>query len=206
MADLQQTFERAFKAPETAASTGTAERISTVVAGMLSLPSAIVAACDPLVSGQPPPFVQTALPGHYPVELALLDLPGKGQRVAMARVGFTQQRPAVWVDAVREGAGAFAQHQDHRNAYQCASGTGAFLDATAVPLLDFASTEEMDNLLLDLTANFKPYRYWLDFPLDRRLNVVMFSAGDGAGTYPSYFGIDGEGDICTLVTDFGLLT
>ena len=45
----------------------------------------------------------------------------------------------------------------------------------------------------------------MEYPLDRRLNVVMFSSGQGAGTYASYFGIDVAGDVCVLVTDFQLV-
>jgi hypothetical protein len=60
-------------------------------------------------------------------------------------------------------------------------------------------------LLLELTGNYEPYRYWMEYPLDRRMNVVMFSSGEGEGRYASYFGIDAGGDVCALVTDFNLL-
>ena len=79
------------------------------------------------------------------------------------------------------------------------------MDAEAVSQADFAHLEDIDALLLQLTENYKPHRYWMEHPLDRRHNVVMFSAGLGEGSYASYFGIDDAGDICTLVTDFQLL-
>jgi hypothetical protein len=79
------------------------------------------------------------------------------------------------------------------------------MDADAIPHAGFAYLKEIDSLLIELTANYKPHRYWLDHPIDRRLNVVMFSSGEGEGFYPSYFGIDEEGDICTLVTDFRII-
>ena len=79
------------------------------------------------------------------------------------------------------------------------------LDAGAASQADLAHHEDIDSLLVLLTSNYQPHRYWMEHPLDRRLNVVMFSSGQGAGSYASYFGIDDAGDVCVLVTDFQLV-
>ena len=80
------------------------------------------------------------------------------------------------------------------------------MDAGASSLADFVHLDDIDTLLADLTANYTSHRYWMEQPLDRRHNIVMFSSGHGEGSYGSYFGIDKEGDTCVLVTDFNLLT
>jgi hypothetical protein len=179
--------------------------ISVATAGRLSLPSGRIVAHDPLSAGRPASFVQTVLPGRYAVDLALACRENGAERVALARIKFTDRRPSVWVMALLKGQDPAALPEVGYYGYRSESGTGAFMDADAIPHAGFAYLKEIDSLLIELTANYKPHRYWLDHPLDRQLNVVMFSSGEGEGSYPSYFGIDEEGDICTLVTDFRII-
>ena len=51
-----------------------------------------------------------------------------------------------------------------------------------------------------------PYGHFGDFALnpikDSNQNVTIFSSGVGDGTYPSYWGIDRNGQTCELITDF----
>lgn len=180
-------------------------RFGVARAGEVSLPSGRIVACDPLVSGPRGPFLQAVRPGRYPVDLALAQDGRGGERVALARVLFTARPPAVWVRALRAGQKEAALAQGAIFGYTAESGTAAFLDADAAAHLDPAAGADIDALLEALTANYRPQRYWLDYPLARKLNVVMFSAGSGEGTYASYFGIDEAGDVCCLVTDFQLL-
>jgi hypothetical protein len=174
-------------------------------AGRLSLPSGRIVACDPLTAGRPTPFIQTVLPGRYTVDLSLARREDGVEFVAMARLKFTNRKPAVWVMALLKGQNPATLSDGGFFGYYSESGTGSFLDADAVSREDFLYSEDIDSLLVELTGNFKPHRYWLDYPIDRRLNMVMFSSGEGEGSYPSYFGIDNEGDICTLVTDFRII-
>ena len=178
---------------------------SVTTAGLLSLPSGRIVAHDPLSAGRPAPFVQTVLPGRYAVDLALARRDNGPERVASARIKFTDRQPSVWVMALLKGQNPAALPEVGYFGYRSESGTGSFMDADAVLHAGFAYLEDIDSLLIGLTANYKPHRYWLDHPIDRRLNVVMFSSGEGEGFYPSYFGIDEEGDICTLVTDFRII-
>lgn len=177
---------------------------SVATAGLVSLPSGRIVACDPLTANRPAEFVQTVLPGRYAVELALARTGHGPESVAMARIKFTNRQPDVWVLALRKGESPDELAPGATFGYRSESGTGSFMDGDAAAKADFGHLEDIDSLLLQLTSNYKPHRYWLEQPLDRRHNVVMFSSGEGAGTYPSYFGIDEEGDICTLVTDFRL--
>ena len=174
-------------------------------AGRVSLPSGRIVACDPLTTSDLEPFVQAVIPGRYIVDLALMREKGKGELVAMARVRFTSKQPAVWVMALRKGEKMSSLGPGGYYGYTSESGTGAFMDATAFETADFAHHDDIDALLVELTGNYQPYRYWMEYPLDRRMNVVMFSSGDGEGRYASYFGIDDGGDVCALVTDFNLL-
>lgn len=179
---------------------------TVATAGRVSLPSGRIVTCDPLTAGRRSSFIQTVLPGRYPVDLALMRSGSGGERVAMARIKFTSRQPLVWVMALRKGEDQATLASGDYFGYNTESGTGAFMDDEAVSKVDFAHLDDIDPLLASLTSNYQPHRYWMEHPLDRRLNVVMFSSGQGAGSYASYFGIDDAGDICTLVTDFQLLS
>lgn len=178
---------------------------SVARAGEISLPSGRVVACDPLVSGPRDPFLQAVRPGRYAVDLALARGATGGERVALARVRFTAREPAVWVMALRRGEKEAALGAGRTFGYTADSGTGCFMDAQTAVTHDLAARDDIDAILEELTANYRPQRYWLDYPAARKQNVVMFSTGDGTGTYASYFGIDGDGDVCALVTDFKLV-
>jgi len=203
--DIAELYTAAFRQGRTLSDEGRTLTFSVVPIGLLSLPSGRIVASDPLTAGHPEPFVQTVIPGRYLVELSLAR-DGKGaERVAMARIKFTGRQPEVWVMALNKGQSQSELPAGGFWGYRSDSGTGAFMDANAASRADFAYLDDIDSLLLELTANYKPYRYWLEVPLDRRHNVVMFSSGEGEGSYPSYFGIDEAGDICALVTDFQLI-
>lgn len=205
MADIAKTYEIAYAQGRTIEVDDQTLSFSVTTAGRVSLPSGHIVACDPLTAGPCPPFIQSVLPGRYDVDLSLMRSPGAGERIAMARIKFTTRQPAVWVMALTKGEDLKKLSPGGYYGYQAESGTAAFMDADAVSQADFAHLDDIDVLLVTLTENYKPQRYWLEQALNRRLNVVMFSSGDGPGSYPSYFGIDDEGDVCTLVTDFRLL-
>jgi len=48
---------------------------------------------------------------------------------------------------------------------------------------------------------------WVNFYLPNKpeLNIIMFHSGYGDGLYPSYWGIDEKGEICSLVIDFEVI-
>jgi hypothetical protein len=50
-------------------------------------------------------------------------------------------------------------------------------------------------------------KYWAELVVDpdTGANLVAFSSGYGDGAYPSFWGIDESGELCCLVTDFGIL-
>lgn len=205
MADLQNNFDIAFtQGGELETSTGRWS-FSVAPAGDLSLPSGRIVACDPLVSGLRDPFVQTVRPGRYAVDLALARRPAQGERVALARVRFTKRQPTVWVMALRKGEKEAALGAGRIFGYSAESGTGSFMDVETAVDHNLTARDDIDAILEELTANYRPQRYWLDYPVARRHNVVMFSAGNGAGIYASYFGIDETGDVCVLVTDFQIM-
>lgn len=205
MADIGEIYAVVYSHGRTIERDGRTLSFAVVTAGRVSLPSGQIVACDPLTAGDRAPFVQTVLPGRYPVDLALMRTEKGVEKVAMARIKFTSKQPAVWVMALHKGEDPAALKPGGYYGYKSDSGTGAFMDMKAASQADFAHLDDIDSLLVELTSNYQPHRYWMEQPLDRRHNVVMFSSGEGAGSYASYFGIDDAGDVCALVTDFQLV-
>jgi hypothetical protein len=205
MSDIAEIYPLAFTQGRVLERNGRTLSFAVAPVGRVSLPSGRIVACDPLITLDLDPFLQAVIPGRYTVDLALMREKGKGEQVAMARVRFTSRQPTVWVMALRKGEKLSTLGPGGYFGYTSESGTGAFLDATAFETADFAHLDTIDDLLVELTGNYQPYRYWMEHTLDRRLNVVMFSSGQGAGRYASYFGIDANGDVCALVTDFKLI-
>ncbi len=205
MAEIGEKYAAAFMPESSSEAPASAEVFTVVAAGLLNLPSGQIVVCDPLTGGQRAPFVQSAKPGRYPVELALLRTADGAEYVALSRIKFSDSQPAVWVMALRKGQDPRKLEAGGYFGFRSESGTAAYLDADSLPQANFEQTEDIDALLTALTANYARSRYWMEYPLDRRLGVVMFSSGKGPGFYASYFGIDEEGDVSALVTDFNLL-
>ncbi len=206
MNDFQELYAAAFTQGGEVEGDGKTWRFGVARAGEVSLPSGRIVACDPLVSGPRDPFLQSVPRGRYPVDLALGRAETDGELVAMARVLFTARQPAVWVMALRRGEKEATLAKGAIFGYQAESGTGCFMDAETAVEHDLTSRPDIDEILVELTSNYRPRRYWLDYPLARRHNLVMFAAGKGTGKYASYFGIDEAGDVCLLVTDFKVVS
>jgi hypothetical protein len=206
MNDLAELYPVAFTQGRTLVAQDQEWHFSMARAGDVSLPSGRIVACDPLVSGSRDPFLQSVPRGRYPVDLALARAQVGGERIAFARVMFTARQPAVWVMALRRGEKEAALAKGAIFGYTAESGTGAFMDAETAVAHDLSTRPDIDEILEQLTANYRPNRYWLDYPVARKHNIIMFAAGSGEGRYASYFGIDEAGDVCVLVTDFQVIS
>lgn len=202
MEGIGERYDNFFTQGHTLERNGRVYGLSVARAGIVTLPSGTVVACDPLMNEPGKPFVQTVLPGRYPVDLALARTAGEGERIAMARIAFTSRRPSVWVAALRKGESHQSMRKGQIPGYFTASGTGCFMDGELAKHADVAGADDIDQLLADLTENYRPQRFWREYAVDRRNTIVMFSTGEGEGTYGSYFGIDEAGDMSVLVTDF----
>jgi hypothetical protein len=198
-------YQLAFTKGQTAVVAGKHLRFSVVRAGILHLPSGQIVACDPLVGHDREPFVQAVLPGHYPVDISLgHDGTGDVERIIFARLLFTKNRPVVWVKALRENEAKLVMEDDQQFGFLPISGTAAFMDKETAGLFHFDSIDELDQILDDLVANYRPERNWLNHQVDDHHNVIMFSTAQRAGSCPTYFAIDDAGDVCLALTILNL--
>jgi hypothetical protein len=183
--------------------------------GHLAVTSGALAASDPFVFPNPPPFTQAIPAGRYPVSIAIACF-GMGEerdeRVAFARVELSHSPAVSWTMALTEGQDPSALEYDGYFGYGVDAGTGCFMDPVAGQLL----AERMDredeyfNVIIDeMQRTYQGTRSWLDWcpsPEQHAANIICFSSGWGDGHYPSFFGFSGDGRACTLLTDFLILS
>lgn len=184
--------------------------------GEINLPSGQIVGNDPLALFEILPFTHRAKPGKYPVTLFVLNIHSNGDnRVALAKVSFSENPAVRWEMAATEGQNTKALGNDEFYGYSVDSGIGGFMSSETAQTMDRLDTEdpkEYERIMLrevmeQLEDSYVHTYSTLNYTFgDSGLNAAMFSSGFGDGVYPSYFGFGADDEICCLVTDFGLLS
>ena len=175
--------------------------------GQLQIVSGALAACDPRVSARDAaPFAQRVPPGTYPVDVGLLVRESSGEkRVAFARVKLSGNVPVRWVNALPLGEATPDPESGEAYGYDVDAGVGCFADVTALRAFDECGDDATDEAIASMQKNGEQAWTWADIRCgDDGENVIIFSSGDGDGSYASFWGLDEMGAPAWLVTDFGL--
>jgi hypothetical protein len=175
--------------------------------GQINIESGKVIACDPVMIHGVIPFVQTFPIGHFPVQLAIAKL-NNDERVAFARILFSDKPPAKWEFAYEEGEKPIPIGGENFYGYGVDAGMGLFIDSIAAKSFNRLIRNDehfLDNVFFAET-NKHSHVTW-DYCLYEfgDHNLATFSTGYGDGTYGTYVGYDDKGNICRLLTDFGLV-
>lgn len=199
----------AFGTGDVATPEGTVKCFTRTVADLV-LPTGHIVACDPLVFPETEPFTFTVTPGNYPVVLAIAQFGDGDQRVAFAKVQFSEKEATAWQMATVPGQDTATLGPGDIFGYAVDAGTGCFMDEAASRLLmeRMKADEEYYQTLIDtMEKTYVTTWSWASVLLSERRaeNCVVFSSGWGDGFYPSYFGFSAEGDVVCLVTDFDVL-
>jgi len=158
-------------------------------------------ACDPGYGSGRTAFERTIPKGRYPVILSV----AQGS-VVCAMVRIRNDEPIRWEMALTSGQKAAELKHDSYFGYSVDSGEGCFVDADQDKLLDGLSLES----LIEKRSKPAPDAFqghWGVKTLNSRSggNLVAFHAGEGDGAYPSFWGLDKNGEVVCLVTDFLVL-
>jgi Protein of unknown function (DUF4241) len=183
--------------------------------GKLIITSGRVAAADPFVGlSTAKPYLQPVPNGSHPVRLAVGDHPAgdvKDNRVAFARVDFTDHPVTRWSMALVEGQDAATLKAGEIFGYPVDAGTGSFFDPAVQPAIDGMYAQKpnvYDDWQTEGEANgpkvVGPYSFVLMLPAGNA-NVAMFHSGWGDGFYATWFGYDKDGNVAALVTDFSTI-
>jgi hypothetical protein len=146
---------------------------------MINIESGKIIACDPIVMGAARPFSQKFPVGIFPVQLSIAAFNGD-ERVTLSFYGYG-------VDA----------------------GIGMFIDADAN--IAFSSLRKTDQDLWDRVfrkeINNHNHHTWQNVVYNFQMHsLACFSTGLGDGHHGSYVGYDSKGEVCRLLTDFGIIS
>lgn len=170
--------------------------------GMLKVPTGKLLACDPIqMRPDADPLVYDFPKGAFPVELALL-VDGNDTIVAMSRIRFSETAIAKWEVALHPGQEPLPVHSQAVYCYPVDAGLGVFVDQAAVIAFDALGESASMNLFMRLVD--QPH-YRGDIFAFGAYNLAEFCTGWGDGCYASYVGYDAAGNLCQLLTDFGVV-
>ena len=191
--------------------------------GKLNVPSGKIVVCDPLVYSDTPPLTKKVKPGKYPIKIYVAKTKDSGDRYAIAKLEFSDKKAEKWVMALRpeDDINELTDDADYFG-FPVDAGLGGFFDFQAGKEYqkfesDFMKANPDGNIYDDFFASEfkknakdqndpKDIGDWINFQLPKsKLNITMFHSGYGDGTYPSYWGIDKNGEIVSLVIDFLVL-
>jgi hypothetical protein len=178
----------------------------THLIGNIIIKDGYIVACDPFIYNNDLPFSNKFPTGYFPVELAIAQI-GDDERVAFARIKFSNETPSSWTIAVCDGEDISKFNDDEVIGYGVDAGTGAFMDISGAEEFISFLTEKENNFQILIDEMEKNYKHTWDWLLWNRnnTNVAMFKSGWGDGVYATYIGYDGTGCICRLVTDFAVI-
>lgn len=185
------------------------ESITEQDLGLLHLTSGRIVANDPLFPGEDKPFAQSVAPGSYPVKLYIYHC-DTDQRVAFAELRFSEDLPVSFMPALTAGQDSSALKEDEFFGYGVDSGTGGFMDEDACRALNHYLDQSGDyclpTLAKALDESYVDTFCTANVPLpDIQANIAAFSSGYGDGVYPSFWGLNTDGQICCLITDFCII-
>lgn len=191
--------------------------------GELKVPTGQIVACDPLAYPDSPPFTKKVKPGKYPVKIYVAKTAESGDRYAVAKLEFSNKKAIKWVMALteRDDIDELTDKSDYFG-FPVDAGLAGFYDyQSGKQYLKFDSSFRKANPTGNIYDDFFSYEFkrnakdmdnpndigdWINFQLpDSELNITMFHSGYGDGYYPSYWGIDRDGEVTSLVIDFLVL-
>jgi hypothetical protein len=167
----------------------------------LIVPSGKITASDGYIPDAKP-FTQPVPAGDHPLTLAIAVI-NNDERIAFAQVRFSKTSAMRWSMALVPGQDAAILKPEEIFGYGVDSGTGCFADSKAYEILSSADRGFADRMMGESQKVYRHTRDWLSIQTDSG-SIAVFSSGYGDGRYASYFGHSVDGDLVSLVTDFGL--
>lgn len=174
---------------------------TTINLGDLTSITGKIIAGDPVVLADRPAFTQRFPTGKFPVQLALAKL-ADDERVGFARILFSANRVANWQLALLPGQKPVALKDSVFYCYGVDAGMGIFTDSLANQHFAWNDRATWEKVFITQTAqpDYRGYIHSFD-----GYNLATFSTGLGDGCYATYIGFDTQGNVCQLITDFGLV-
>lgn len=199
------------------------EKLETLEIGDLNLPSGEIIAADPFFTSHSKPFRRSVEPGTYPVVLGLAQQELSYFRLAFSKLVFSEHPVVRWEMAIEQDfteSEIISLTPEDFVGFGVEAGLACFLDATT----NIAYLQKQDQFYADNpSGNYYDDVLAAEFALQSGSheksssdgdwcnhviqsgepgNVIIFSSGWGDGYYPSYWGLDAEGQPVELIIDF----
>jgi len=194
------------------------QKMEILEIGEVSLPSGKIVVRDPLVylkANEKPYFTETPK-GNFPVTIAVVKSEDWGDRYAVVKVKFTDEKPVIYQEALIGNENLEGVKEDDYFGFFADAGLGCVVDAEALSYFDqFIVGLNVDNIYDDYFAELfaKSYKEnpnnqrqggdWINWTIpNTSYNIPMFASGFGDGGYPVYFAYDANGKLCGLYIQF----
>jgi len=174
--------------------------------GDLILRTGKVVACDPFVTPEAEPFNLLLPRGTFPIVLSVAEI-GTDQRVAFATIRFKPASPARWEMMATGDHDPSKLKPGDMFGYGVDSGTGCFMDESAGQALTQKMKDDsnlFETMMAEMDKTYRNTWSWLNMKFGEG-NLIAFSSGFGDGLYATYAGLDSQGDVAVVVTDFMVL-
>lgn len=172
--------------------------------GNIKISSGTLTACDPLhIDEYGIPFTQQFPNGEFPVQLAIAKL-GREERIAFARINFSEERVAKWEFALQKGQEAIPVGGKEMHGYGVDGGVGIFADAKGIKSLVIENATSLSDTFYREMNKHNHYDWRYNIHPFGSYNVAIFSTGAGDGYYGTYIGFDSSGKPCRLLSDFNI--
>jgi hypothetical protein len=175
--------------------------------GKLNSETGRIIACAGPVIYDVKPFVQQFPIGQFPVQLSVATF-DKQERIAFSRICFSDSPVVRWEFALHSGQKQLPLFGKKAYSYGVDAGIGMFLDAEAGQAynkLEKPDTVFFDRRITDEMDKHDHLSWQYGIYSFQGHNVAAFTSGWGDGHYSTYIGYDKDGQICRLLTDFGLI-
>ncbi|RWX01672.1 DUF4241 domain-containing protein [Flavobacterium cerinum] len=200
-----------------------AQELVEIHIGDVNLPTGKIIVSDPFFSMEQLPFSRTVQPDKYPVYIYMAEIDELHHRIAYAKIKFRPEEATKWILALTEDLTKEELDElddDEFYGFPVESGLACFLDQETntafVKKIDELQEKNSEANYYDevLAEEFKTYSGknkfsrelgdWNDHRPNKESdnNVIMFASGWGDGYFPTYWGLNEDGDTIELVIDF----
>lgn len=179
--------------------------IERVEVGRLKLPTGRVIATDPILMYDDQSYSKKISPGIYTVYIYNGKVEDRKNQTVLAEIKFSDKTPVKWEMALFEGENAKAFAHDEFMGYEVENGLGCFMDEKVMEILDVMDEDELNKYEKNIRDKVKQSKMSVaDIIIDKKTgsNIVVFASGWNQGVFPTYYGLDKDGKVARLVTDF----
>jgi hypothetical protein len=174
---------------------------SLIDIGKIKIETGKIIACDPIVMNEAIAFTQKFPLGQFSVQLAMAKIEND-ERVAFSRILFSDKPVEKWSFALQPGQNLIELKDTTIYCYGVDAGTGIFIDSAVNKVFTSFKYNTWENVFVKKAEESNYTGYIHNFGAH---NIAIFSTGYGDGCYSTYIGFDKSGNVCRLLTDFGLI-